>query len=109
MKASVPNRTDSLCQSTRVAFHDAELNYFDPRLYIATHKTKSFLGDQLRVDRRTEHLDEWFKLSRAEQRLAKLSEPEREAIKKLKMDKIIKDGPPYKMPRNEGKRMGIQE
>ena len=54
-------RKDSLVQTTTQVVHEPEADYFDPRLFIVSHKTKSFLGDQIRAGNKMEHFEDYLK------------------------------------------------
>lgn len=95
---------NSIVQTTQVVEHDHALDYFDPRLSIVTHKTSSYLQDQLKQGRKMENFEQYLRKSNKTPLL-----PERAAeLKRMRIAKEVARGPPYNCARNEGKRMGIQ-
>ena len=51
-------KRDSITQRTTTVTYDLSLDYFDPRLKIVSHKTNTFLGDQVKIDRRMPNFED---------------------------------------------------
>ena len=78
----------SLVTQTVVVEHDHKLNYLDPRLSITTHKTKTYLKDQLKHSLKQTNFQQYLTNHKKDPSL-------QAEFKRLQVAKEVANGPPY--------------